>query len=114
MNLQLTISDLEAIKAEIKLIVKEVLEEYKKNPESHITGLSEVAQKEAVKRLALQEESKEYLTRKEVSQKLKVSLVTLNNWQKAVILLPYKANKRVLYRISDVENILQKTEPSNY
>ena len=50
------------------------------------------------------------LTRKEVSQKLKVSLVTLNNWQKNKILIPLKIGKRILYNAKDVEKAMLKQE----
>lgn len=52
----------------------------------------------------------EFLTRKEVSQKLKVSLVTLNNWQKNKILIPLKIGKRILYNPKDVEKAMLKQE----
>lgn len=52
----------------------------------------------------------EFLTRKEVSQKLKVSLVTLNNWQKNKILIPLKIGKRILYNAKDVEKAMLKQE----
>lgn len=47
-----------------------------------------------------------FLTRNEVSQKLKVSLVTLNNWQKNEILIPFKIGKRILYKLDDVEKAM--------
>lgn len=50
------------------------------------------------------------LTRKEVSQMLKVSLTTLNNWQKSNILISCKVGKRVLYKIEDVEKAMQKQQ----
>lgn len=48
----------------------------------------------------------QFLTRNEVSQKLKVSLVTLNNWQKNEILIPFKIGKRILYKLDDVEKAM--------
>lgn len=57
----------------------------------------------------------EFLTRNEVSQKLKVSLVTLNNWQKNEILIPFKIGKRILYKLDDVEKAMlrQKVNSKN-
>jgi len=37
---------------------------------------------------------------------LKVSLVTLNNWQKNEILIPFKIGKRILYKLDDVEKAM--------
>ncbi|HCA06804.1 helix-turn-helix domain-containing protein [Chryseobacterium sp.] len=53
----------------------------------------------------------QYLTRKETSNLLKVSLVTLNNWQKTKILIPSKIGKRVLYKKEDVQKALQEQDP---
>lgn len=53
----------------------------------------------------------QFLTRNEASILLKVSLVTLNNWQKTETLIPYKIGKRVLYKKEDVEKALQEQNP---
>lgn len=47
-----------------------------------------------------------YLTRKEVSNLLTVSLVTLNKWNKTGRLKAYGIGKRVLYKQSDINNSL--------
>ncbi|WP_185249415.1 MULTISPECIES: helix-turn-helix domain-containing protein [Chryseobacterium] len=54
----------------------------------------------------------QFLTRKETSKLLKVSLVSLSNWQKSGILVPRKVGKRVLYSVEDVERALQKQNPN--
>lgn len=53
----------------------------------------------------------QFLTRNETSNLLKVSLVTLNNWQKTKTLVPQKIGKRVLYSLADVEKALKKQIP---
>ncbi|TXE18578.1 helix-turn-helix domain-containing protein [Psychroserpens burtonensis] len=48
----------------------------------------------------------EYLTRKEVSELLKVSLGTIQNYVKKGYLKPLSIGRRVLFKRSDVENAL--------
>lgn len=50
----------------------------------------------------------EYLTRKETSKMLKVSLVTLYDYNKKEILTPHYIGKRVLYKYQDVVNAVEK------
>ena len=50
----------------------------------------------------------EFLTRKEVSELLGVSLVTLHKWDKKGILKPSRIGRRVRYLKSDVLNSLNK------
>ncbi len=56
----------------------------------------------------------EYLTRKEVSALLKISLVTLNDWTSQGVIPAYKIGTRVRYRKSDVIDALQKKETYHY
>ena len=49
-----------------------------------------------------------YLTRKEVTQLLKISLPTLWRWTKQNKLQSYFIGHRVLYRIDEVHNSLTK------
>jgi excisionase family DNA binding protein len=49
----------------------------------------------------------EYLTRKEVSQKLKISLPTLHDWTKLGLLKSYKMGSRVYYRSDEVEHAVE-------
>ncbi len=51
----------------------------------------------------------EYLTRKEVSKLLSVSLVTLNSWEKKKVLVPHRIGTRVLYLASEVEQTLKQS-----
>lgn len=48
----------------------------------------------------------EYLTRKEISLILKVSLVTLSEWNKKRILVPYRIGKLIRYKRSEIEQAL--------
>ncbi len=84
----ISISDIEAL---IKKAVKEVLSEQSLTEHKELPS-------ETI-----------YLSRKEVSQMLKVSLVSLNNWANSGQLIPFKAGaKRVLYKKEDVENFILK------
>lgn len=114
-TLQLSVSDTESIRAELKKIVVEVLEETLTYPDILFKRLSEVALDELQKNNPLLTESEEqYLTRKELSQFLKVSLVTLHNWQKNGELTPYKIGNRVLYKKSEVhEKMLKQSNLKN-
>lgn len=46
------------------------------------------------------------LSRQETAEYLKVSLTTLNNWRKSGTLTPVGIGKRVLYRMSDIQECL--------
>ena len=48
-------------------------------------------------------EPQEYLTRKEVSEILKVSLVTLHSWNKKKILNPYRLGNIIRYKLTEIE-----------
>jgi excisionase family DNA binding protein len=48
----------------------------------------------------------EYLTRKEVAAILKVSLVTLSDWNKKGILKPYRLGNLIRYKSSELESAL--------
>ena len=45
----------------------------------------------------------ELITRKETAKLLKVSLPTLNYWDKSDILKPHRIGRRVLYKLSDID-----------
>ncbi len=47
-----------------------------------------------------------WLSRKDVSELLGISLVTIHNWGKNGILKPYKIGNRVRFRLSDIEKVL--------
>ncbi|ARV07581.1 DNA-binding protein [Polaribacter sp. SA4-10] len=48
----------------------------------------------------------EYLTRKEVAKILKVSLVTLSDWNKKGVLKPYRLGNLIRYKSSELETAL--------
>jgi hypothetical protein len=50
----------------------------------------------------------EYLTRQETAEILKVSLVTLSDWNKKRILNPYRLGKLIRYRRSEIDLALIK------
>lgn len=49
-----------------------------------------------------------YLTRKEVSQLLKISLSTVHNWCKSGKLKPYGLGNRIYFKMEDIENSMVK------
>jgi len=50
----------------------------------------------------------EYLTRLQLCKKLQISEGTCHNWNKAGVLKPHKIGGRVMYRLDEVEEILNK------
>ena len=48
----------------------------------------------------------EYLTRQETAQILKVSLVTLSDWNKKKILNPYRLGNLIRYKRAEIEQAL--------
>ena len=50
----------------------------------------------------------EWLTRKEVAEMLKISLVTLNEWTKKGVLTSYRIGNRVRYKSHEVEESLKR------
>ncbi|HET8885455.1 MAG TPA: helix-turn-helix domain-containing protein [Salinimicrobium sp.] len=56
-------------------------------------------------------EPNQWITRKEVSELLGVSLVTIHDWSKKGILHPYKMGNRVRFKLSEIErSLLQSNE----
>jgi len=47
-----------------------------------------------------------WLSRKDVTELLGISLVTIHNWGKNGILKPYKIGNMVRFRLSDIEKVL--------
>ncbi len=82
-----------------------------------LTGIIHKAIREVVKDLqppASTPHSETLLTRKETSDKLKISLVTLNDWTKRGLLQSYLIGGRVLYKDSEIEASLYKTQTVKY
>ena len=75
------------------------------------------AVKEAFKELpnpTQSDPSETLLTRKETADKLKISLVTLNEWTKRGLIQSYLIGGRVLYKESEIVNSLFKTKSIKY
>lgn len=50
----------------------------------------------------------EYLTRQEVAKILKISVVTLAQWDKYGIIQPYRIGNRIRYKSDEIEKALMK------
>ena len=55
-----------------------------------------------------------YLTRKDVAERLHISLATLNDYTKSGKLKGYRINGRVLYREDEIFSALTAVEPLKY
>lgn len=55
----------------------------------------------------------EYLTRKEIADILKISLVTLSDWNRKKILKPYRLGKLIRYKRSDIDLALISINSNN-
>lgn len=53
-------------------------------------------------------EPTQWVTRKEVSQILSISLVTISDWSKKGILKPYRIGNRIRFKRKEVEQALTK------
>jgi hypothetical protein len=58
--------------------------------------------------------SEKLLTRKETADKLKISLVTLNDWTKRGMIQSYIIGGRVLYKESEIEKSLHQVKTVKY
>ncbi|MDO6439751.1 helix-turn-helix domain-containing protein [Cyclobacterium sp. 1_MG-2023] len=82
-----------------------------------LTGIIHKAIREVVKDIQPQnstQPSETLLTRRETADKLKISLVTLNDWTKRGIIQSYLIGGRVLYKDSEIEASLHKTQTVKY
>ncbi len=72
--------------------------------------------REALKELPTnsQVEREILLTRKETAVKLKVSLVTLNDWTRRGMVQSYTIGGRVLYKAGELEGSLHKNQTVKY
>jgi hypothetical protein len=76
-----------------------------------LTKMITDAVNEAVKSIKIDQPimpDQELLTRKEVADKLKISLVTLNDWTKKGIVNSYAIGGRILYKASEINEKLTK------
>jgi hypothetical protein len=58
--------------------------------------------------------SQKLLTRKETADKLKISLVTLNDWSRRGMLKSYMIGGRVLYKDSEIDSSLHLVKTVNH
>jgi len=87
---------LERLKPIFKEWVKEVLTEHYSHPEDTT------------------DDTPEYLTRKQVSELLGVSLVTLDNWVKRGMIPALRIGYRVRFKKEDVQKALKEVETLKY
>lgn len=82
-----------------------------------LTGIISQAVREAIKNslpVTSTPQSEKLLTRKETSDKLKISLVTLNDWSKRGLIQSYLIGGRVLYKDSEIEASLHQVKTVKY
>lgn len=82
-----------------------------------LTGLIRQVFREEVKSiqaLPVTPTSEKLLTRKETADKLKISLVTLNDWSKKGLIKSYIIGGRVLYKESEIEASLYQVKTVKY
>mgnify|MGYP000615039118 FL=1 len=63
---------------------------------------------DAVKKHLQPKQPNDYLTRKEVSEMLKIDISSVHNWSKRGILIPHQIGNRVYYKLQEVENAIVK------
>lgn len=61
-----------------------------------------------------QKSSEEYITRKQASERLKVSLPTIHAYINKGVLIPYKIEGRTLFKAVEVEEAISKQYISKY
>lgn len=86
-NIMIENTSIEELVNEIKQIVKQVIETYSLPP---------------------QYDSETVLTRKETSELLQVSFVTLNKWNKKGVLPAFNVGTRVYYKWNDVQGAMKR------
>jgi hypothetical protein len=82
-----------------------------------LKGLINQAVLDAVKNIQITpapSQSEKLLTRKETADKLKISLVTLNDWSRRGLIQSYIIGGRVLYKQSEIESSLHQVKTVKY
>ena len=83
-----------------------------------LAGLIHSAVKDAIKNnlqvINPSPQGEKLLTRKETSDKLKISLVTLNDWTKRGLIQSYIIGGRVLYKETEIEKSLHQVKTVKY
>ncbi len=93
---------------------KRAIQVYEVDPEDFKKEILEGIEKllEEFSKQFTPKEPQVWLSRKDVSELLGVSLPTLHQWGKQGILKPYKIGNRVRYRQSDIEETLLESNRS--
>lgn len=55
-----------------------------------------------------------YLTRRDVAQKFKISLVTVDKYTKLGLLQSYRIGGKILYKAAEVEKAIEKVKNAKY
>ncbi|MFC2119195.1 helix-turn-helix domain-containing protein [Bacteroidota bacterium] len=84
------------------------------SPEDLKQIISDVIEKKLINFQSQHQAEITYKTRKEVSELLKISLPTLNEYTKKGKLKGYRIGGRVLYRTDDIENSIKEIETLKY
>ena len=82
-----------------------------------LAGIIMQAVREAVKSLEQSKNnspSEKLLSRRETADKLKISLVTLNDWTKRGLIQSYIIGGRVLYKETEIEKSLHQVKTVKY
>lgn len=77
------------------------------------TKLEAILQRALESHVPVSKETK-YVTRKQVAEKLHISLPTLNEYTKSGKLKGYRIMGRILYREDEIENALTAVHPLKY
>jgi hypothetical protein len=67
---------------------------------------------DAVKKHLQPKQPNDYLTRKEVSEMLKIDISSVSNWSKRGILKPLQIGNRIYFKLQDVENSIVQLKRS--
>jgi hypothetical protein len=67
---------------------------------------------DAVKKHLQPKQPNDYLTRKEVSEMLKIDISSVHNWSKRGVLKPLQIGNRIYFKLQDVENSIVQLKRS--
>jgi hypothetical protein len=67
---------------------------------------------DAVKKHLQPKQPNDYLSRKEVSEMLKIDISSVHNWSKRGILKPLQIGNRIYFKLQDVENSIVQLKRS--
>jgi hypothetical protein len=67
---------------------------------------------DAVKKHLQPKQPNDYLSRKEVSEMLKIDISSVHNWSKRGVLKPLQIGNRIYFKLQDVENSIVQLKRS--